>query len=438
MTFLLAAAAPSHANDKLPGTIIRIEEILFESDGKTRPEALAREVKMIAGAEYSDMNELQKRLDREVQDLLNLRIFSDVTAELEIISRDISSDGEWLQKVRITFRVVDTWTLFPFLVPSSDGSTTVFTLAVVDKNFMGTLTEFSISGDFGIGTDPVTGNLEIPRWGIYFKWSGFTVNQWQFSTRLSQTYHTNRKFNDNVLIQDYSYYETLFLFNVRYEFRRVPYLYILITPMLGGRYAYDIRIQNDEIEFEYFRTGLSLGLDYKRIDWKDFYRQGWALGLFNAAWGSQGEEISQMKTVVKTRLSGYGIAGAVNPSARVVGLMSFNHEMTGLGSYLRGVRDDGVYGDRAVFLNTGIQFRLWKGVWMEPHLLPFVDVGMVGKQGESLNLENDFFLGVGSELILFLPTLPSAQIRGWIGFDLTVDEWSKSKWEMGASFDLHY
>ena len=75
---------------------------------------------------------------------------------------------------------------------------------------------------------------------------------------------------------------------------------------------------------------------------------------------------------------------------------------------------------------------------IEPHLQPFVDAGLVAKRDEPLDWADDFHLGVGSELIVFLPTLPSAQIRGWIGFDLTVDDWSKAKWEAGLSFDLHY
>ena len=429
---------PVFASEEPSITTVRIDEIRFEVSGKTRPEALAREIKLETGSEYSTIDEFQTHLNREVQDLINLRVFSDVTADVIIVSEGISSDGRGWENVLIVFKVEDTWTLFPFLVPSSDGSTTVFTMAVVDKNFLGTLTEFSISGDFGIGTDPITGSLEIPRWGFYFKWSGFTVNQWQFNTVLSQSFQTMRKFNDSILVEDYSFFETLYLFNVRYEFKRVPYLYTLITPMLSWRYGYNIRRQFEEIEYEYFRTGLSLGLDYNRIDWKDFYRQGWALGIFDATWGSWGEDRSQLKTIVKTRFSGYGITGKVNPSTRVVGMMSFNHEMTGLGSYLRGVPDDGAYGDRAVFLNTGIQIRLWKGVWAEPHLLPFVDAGLVAKRDEPLNFKDDFFLGVGSELILFLPTLPSAQIRGWIGFDMSVDEWSRAKWEVGASFQLHY
>ncbi|RKX90506.1 MAG: hypothetical protein DRZ90_16265, partial [Spirochaetes bacterium] len=196
---------PVFASEEPSITTVRIDEIRFEVSGKTRPEALAREIKLETGSEYSTIDEFQTHLNREVQDLINLRVFSDVTADVIIVSEGISSDGRGWENVLIVFKVEDTWTLFPFLVPSSDGSTTVFTMAVVDKNFLGTLTEFSISGDFGIGTDPITGSLEIPRWEFYFKWSGFTVNQWQFNTVLSQSFQTMRKFNDSILVEDYSF-----------------------------------------------------------------------------------------------------------------------------------------------------------------------------------------------------------------------------------------
>ena len=163
-----------------------------------------------------------------------------------------------------------------------------------------------------------------------------------------------------------SAYETLFLFNIRYEFRRVPKLYTYLIPMLGWRYSYDTRVQIEPIEYEFFRTGLSLGLDYNLVDWIGFYRRGWALGIVNTTWGSHDGNNGQLKSILTSRFAGYGIIGGVNPNARIAGTMSFNHEMTGLGSYLRGVRDDGVYGDRAVFLNTGVQIKLWEGRLIEP------------------------------------------------------------------------
>ncbi len=431
---LFITSAPHLVAGEKSNITVIVEEISFESDKKTRPEALAREVKLEAGTGFESINYLQDRLDREVQDLLNLRVFADVTVRVEDLPSGIGEP----RKVRVVFTVVDTWTLFPFLVPSSDGSTTAFNLAVVDKNFLGTLTEFRISGDLGVGTDPIDGKWEIPRWGLYFIWSGFTVNRWQFSTRLSQTYQTERKFDDTILLQDYSYYETLLLFTVRYEFKRVPKLFTYIIPMVSLRYEYETSVQVEAIEYEYFRTGLSLGLDYNRIDWIDFYRRGWALGLMNATWGSSDGENGNLKSIFTSRMSVHGILAGINPNARLLSTVSINHEMIGLGSLIRGVRDNNVYGNRALILNSGIQILLWKGKVIEPHLQPFVDVGLAARRNEPLVWTDDFFVGVGSELIIFLPAIPSAQVRGWIGFDLSVDGWSKAKWEAGLSFDLHY
>ncbi len=112
--------------------------------------------------------------------------------------------------------------------------------------------------------------------------------------------------------------------------------------------------------------------------------------------------------------------------------------MTGLGSYLRGVRDDSVFGNRAILLNTGVQIQIWEGKAVVLHLQPFLDAGLAVKYDQPIRLPEDFYMGIGSELILFFPTLPSLQVRGWFGFDPTVDGWSKNKWELGLSFDLLY
>jgi len=427
-----------YAGDGERDVRVEIVDLEFEATGKTLPDALARQVKIKVGSEYPSLEIFRILLDKEIQDLINLRIFEDVKADVQIVSEGVSPDGTGWQNVRIVFSVVDTWTIFPFIVPSSDGSTTVITMAVVDKNFLGTLTQFRMSGDFGIGTDPISGHPEIPRWGVYLQWSGYSIKQWKFSSQLSQSYKTERRFDGASLIQDYSYYETRFIFNSRYEFKKVPYLFLGITPVFSWRYSYETRVQIDEIEYEYGRIGLILALDYRRIDWFEFYRKGWALGLSDSFWGGGDQSRFHLKSVIAARFSGYGIWGKVNPSFRLLGFYSINHEMTGLGEFLRGVPDDGVYGDRAVFLNTGLQIRLWKGEWVEPHLLPFVDLGLAGKRGESVDVSRDFYAGVGSELILFLPKIPSAQLRGWAGFDLAVDDWSRAKWEVGASFRLHY
>jgi outer membrane protein assembly factor BamA len=422
------------AATEAPDFAVIVDEVGFESNTKTRTNALARVVKLEAGMGFESMEEFQTRLDREVQDLENLRVFSDVTVYFE----DLQVATGAPRRVRVVFAVIDTWTLFPFLVPSSGGNSTSFVLGVVDKNFMGTLSEARLSGQLSIGTVPEDGSLEIPRWGIYLTFSGFTSKQWQLSTELGQTYETVRKYAGTNLVQDFSYYETLFTFTIRYEFRFVPKLSIYLVPMLGWRYGYETKIAFEPIDYEYFRTGIGFGIDYDRIDWIEFYRRGWAVGLINTIWGSQNVDSGAVKTVLTSRLAGFGIVGKVNPNFRILGALSLNHEMPRLGYYIRGVRADYVYGDRTIILNTGVQIQLWKAKVIELHMQPFVDIGLAAKHNKSLDLPEDFYMGIGSELILFFPKNPSVLVRGWFGFDPTVDGWSKEKWEIGLAFEMLY
>ena len=428
---LLGAQA---GEDGKTGRPVIVASLEFSIEGKTRESALRREIKIDVGMRFEDRPELEYSLDRDIQNLINLRIFSKVEPTLEYVAGDGPTD-----EAHILVTVADTWSLFPFIMPSSEGSSTVFNLAIVDKNIVGSLTELRLSGDFGIGTEPETGQFEIPRWGLYLDWSGVTLNQWQFSTHVQQIYETERKFSGDVMIEDYSYYETRFAVNIRYEFRFLRNLYYHIIPAVRGRYSYDVRRDSGDIEYEYFSLGLGQALDYQRIDWEGFFRHGWAMGILNFFWGSNNGTAGELKTDFTARISGYGIWGPVNPNARLLGYYAVNHESTGIAEWLRGVRNNVMFGNRALILNTGLQFRLFRISWLEAHLQPFFDAGIAARDNEPFNWADDIHLGLGSELILFFPTLPSVQIRGFVGFDLTVDDWSsQAKFESGLSFNLFY
>ena len=81
---------PVFASEEPSITTVRIDEIRFEVSGKTRPEALAREIKLETGSEYSTIDEFQTHLNREVQD---------VTADVIIVSEGTSSDDRGWENV---------------------------------------------------------------------------------------------------------------------------------------------------------------------------------------------------------------------------------------------------------------------------------------------------------------------------------------------------
>ena len=413
---------------------VRVGSLEFIIDGKTLEVALRRVMKIEEDMEFDNLEALEDFLARDIQELKNLRIFTLVESQVDF-NPNIDGGGQ----ADITVSVTDTWSIFPFIVPSSDGTTTLITLAVVDKNFVGSLTELRLSGNLGVGTDPLTDKLEIPRWGVDLNWSGIAVNQWQFSTRIAYQYESERKFSGDVPIEDFSYYEAQIILDVRYEFRFLRNLYYHIIPSVGGRHGYDVRIDSGNIEYEYLFVGLGQAIDYRRIDWTDFYRSGWALGLLNALWSADDGSEGLIKTTFTGRLSGHGILGPVNPNGRFLAHYAINTIGAGLARFLRGVRNDSMYGNRIFVLNTGIQIRLHRWSWLEPHLQPFIDAGIAAEPGEAFDWQEDFHLGIGTELILFFPTLPSLTIRGFVGFDATVEDWSSfAKVEAGFSFDLFY
>ena len=413
---------------------VRVASLEFIIDGKTLEAALRWVMKIEKEMVFEEVEALEAFLARDIQELKNLRIFTRVESHV-----DISPDSGGGDRADITVSVVDTWSIFPFIVPSADGSVTTFTLGVVDKNFFGSLTELRLSGTIGIESDPLTGHLDIPRWGVHLDWLGIIVNQWQFSTKIIYQFETERKFENNVLIEDLSYYEVKFFLDVRYEFRFMRNLYYHFIPSIGGRHGYDVRIDSGEIEYEYFYFGLGQALDYNKIDWIEFYRRGWALCLVNALWMADDGSNELIKTTFTGRLSGHGILGPLNPNARFLTHYSINTVGTGLGRFLRGVWNDVMYGNRILVLNTGIQIRLHRWPKFEPHLQPFVDMGIAAEPGEPFDWQEDFHVGIGTELILFFPTLPSLQIRGHLGFDATVEDLlSSTKWQAGFTFDMFY
>lgn len=427
----------------LAGEVV-VVSIEVDIDGKTHSSAIRRELSFSEDSVFADTDEFEQNLHRDIQELKNLRLFS--ALEYEISYRypenrpgGSTDSGSLKTEAAVRIVAVDTWSVFPFIVPNSGGEGAAFTLAIVDKNFMGSLTEMRISGSMRIQKEPSTDKYQVRDWDTYLQWSGYTTGRWQLSGRISQAYVTERKYSEDVLIEDMSYYSTQAVFDARYEFAFLRNLFLHLIPQVSFLYGYEVRVDDGKIDQDSFRGGLGLALDYNRVDWRDFYRRGWSFGLFENFWINESSEGPGLRNALVFRTSGHLIAGQTNPNARTVLFSAVGHEVSGLGHWLRGVRDDSMYGDWALFLNTGIQFRILSTRQLEIHLQPFCDIGFAVPENSGLDLSRDFHAGLGSEILFFFPTLPSMQFRGYAGTDLTVRDWSSSgKWEFGLAFRLAY
>jgi hemolysin activation/secretion protein len=87
-----------------------------------------------------------------------------------------------------------------------------------------------------------------------------------------------------------------------------------------------------------------------------------------------------------------------------------------MGNMIRGVIDNELKGDRGIYLNTGVQTRLFKIGKTEAHLIPTFDIACVYASEDSLPPE--LALGVGGELIFIDDRLKSFPIRLGFAYDL--------------------
>ena len=113
-------------------------------------------------------------------------------------------------------------------------------------------------------------------------------------------------------------------------------------------------------------------------------------------------------------------------------LESANDTPTGLGSYLRGIVDDRIYGDAGVFADFSVPIKLFdfpthliiKKDWLDFELQaqPFVDVAAVlpwwGANFTTEDWRHWFWASGGLELLFFPSFMKNFIIRASLGWDL--------------------
>lgn len=478
----MVSAAPTAFKTRGAGTAgiqqfpVTVEQIKIVVKGRTRPSAVKRNIKLKEGRSFSTASLLVSAIQKDVQDLVNRRIFASVEFNIEYLktppAADKTADQSAYQSVDtpetatpdsaessvrsetcsepsselssepvpvvVTLYIVDTWTIFPFFIPSSTRGGTRFSLAVEDENFLGTMTTLKLSGGVNIGNDVLTGEFGVQQWNIYLSWLGMTVNQWTFSQKAVQSHVTFTKASDTAVLEHYSFDETGISLFVRYEIPKVRYLYTYFTPSVSWRYNYTIYRDDGKIDSPGFLGGAGLGVKYRKINWIGFYRKGWACGIFNMFQYALDTEIP-FRDLVSADIAGYQILKGLNIYSRLSGMYISGVDLTGLGVFLRGVKNYQLYGNRAIFNNNSLQIKIHHWEKFEPHLVVFMDMGLAVEKGRAPEFFNDFHAGTGLELALFFPEIPGFQINLTGGADLMINGWTNpEKWQFGLSSDFLY
>ena len=409
---------------------VRSIEFIRKEPMRTNEGALRRFVDIQVGDEFDSAEEFLQYVDLEQKDLLNTRYFNEAT--ITYVEGAVGEDG--VTPVDVTVTVKDGWTLvpIPYPIPNSNLGKNGwgFGTEIYYDNFFGTMTNFAFLGEVGIAFGEPTNKLR--HWYVKPSLKGIKLGKLTFSIDLDQSFSTDRWLDKNIVLQEFTRdHSALSLSssidlpgNWSYSF----------TPSFGANYNYDWRVLVDDDNMaktdsgiyknreDFLYAGFSHGVNFGRVDWEGTFRQGYTFGLGNANRFSMSRP-AQTQKVSPYFVSDLGAHAAYylpfgkffNYTTRFDTLVVFNDIYRGLGSKLRGVKNDSMIGSVGFF---------WKNTLViQPHktlknfnfqLHPFVDVGLSFDYNNPGDIKNNIGLGTGLELLFMLG---SVNLRGWVAYD---------------------
>lgn len=414
---LLLTPVVISAADEAEG-VHRLQGYEFEIDGTTREKALIREMDLKAGSEFQDLESLQSAVNRQEQDLVNLRVFNEVSLSL---SEGVSEGEDRVYTVLV--KAEDSWTIYPIPYPkfSSDDGFRLGIKTYYDNAF-GTLNDLYLGLNVTFRNDEYYDKWKVTQWTINPQLNGVKMGRLEYDFSFMQEYAIDEKKEDGVLVERYNYHSTSASVGTRLNFGKQNKFYYRIQPSIGANYGYSgLGYEGNE---EPIFLGFNHSGGYSRVDWVGNFRQGFSSSLGNSLrYVRNPTDKDEFKSSIDGNANYYRIIHPrINYSTRISGVMSLNDELTGLGSYLRGVEGSTMYGRGGLFYSNDFNFAVikWKGVG-EAQFQPFFDIGFAVEQGGKMDWSEDLRYSTGADFILYLDKLKGLHARASIGVDLSSD-----------------
>jgi len=423
-----------------------ITKIETEIDGTTKQKYLLEEIDLYEGKEFTDYDSLIEYLDDSTQNLINMRVFE--LAEYEL---DKTGTNSIRDEYTVTIRVRDTWNIYPIPYPKYDSNTGLrLGLKFFYFNAFGSLMDFQLFTGMNLDKNHAKDEWEVSHWNVSPSLSGVNIWGKDFSFSLNQSFTTVRKYDSGDLQQEFTVHNSSFNLGTRF-YLPLDFYYSVKT---GFGFNYGIKelsIDNDgnplpqfgkDIDYEFANLSLSHEIGYDCLDWIGNFREGFSVHFSNSLTASYDlEDDVTFKAGLGAGAKYFWILNKhFNLSTQINGLYSYNHEMTGMAAYLRGVRDDFMHGYLGAFLSVDMNISVidWDGVG-EIQVRPYFEIGAVGKRNKAFNLENDLAYTTGADFVLYLDKLNSMQARATIGVDLSNPDWSDSdKYELEITSSVSY
>jgi len=381
---------------------VTIGKIVTEIEGKTRRNAILKELRIYEGKKFDSLANLEYLLNSRANDLVQRRLFRAFTWDI---------NAENTGNIEINIEIIDSFTLMPRpkINYSSDRGLTLG-MKVDYFNAFGTLTDQKFEG----------------------YWS---PNELLFEVKVEKIIlgpiHLDtsfRQFNGTTRYGDISGNIPIAYRNASSELSASlniplspgsPWSYVF-SPLVS--WLYDYRFENNDTSYpdnafenEGFAPGLNHGFETDQVDWVGNFRKGFFFNFMNNNLWYAGT--GRTDSFLETDLKGYlPLSSWFEISGRVGGFYAFSGQRKDAGDRLRGVVNYMTWGEWGEFLSIQTNFRLFHaGKLFSMHLRPFVDIGYVYSELWG-NGPKAWEYCVGATAIFYFDAVPSLNLNidwGW-------------------------
>jgi hypothetical protein len=182
-------------------------------------------------------------------------------------------------------------------------------------------------------------------------------------------------------------------------------------------------------------------LEYTRISWKENFRQGIDASV------SAGERCyipyyadNWNQITASASFAAFSIfRESSNPSLRISAEYGSTRASLSMANRVRGIRDNDVTAEGAVYLNTGFQFKLFRFNTAEVHVNPVFDAALLFGMVTDKRTAIAPAAGIGVEIILFEDRMKSMPIKMGFAFGLyPINETLSKRFEIDLNFTFTY
>lgn len=443
---LFAAAMPALSESYV------LARTYYEIIGRSKQSTLERILGNEAGRKFSTKKDLDAFAESQRQKLENLRVFrkSEVDVIYPASPANAASGGANIgmpDEIPVTIKVlvVDGTPVSP--VPyaffnSNDGFQSGLLLNM--PNVAGSMQNLTFVGLYSAPPDE-NDNLRWtnPNYMLMCAWNGIRLGIFKLALTGSAAKMQNDV--DDRGVTGLTYEETRFAGSTAITLPFTAHLSETLSVRFSGSPQSSIvEVSNPEL-LSYGPLERSIKVSdsvaYENLNWTGNFRNGWrasaGIGI-NTVKPRYSEEYSDISA--DGEIAAYRTIGErFNPSVRLSGFTKTGKSELAAARATRGIRNSCMKGTSGVFLNSGIQTKLFRLGSAELHLTPSLDFGYA-YASDATDYKSDYGFGAGGEMMLIFDSMKTLPIKLGMAYDLRPSSRVKqsNRLEVDFSFSFSY